>query len=376
MRIAVDASELAGKPTGVGRYLWSILSCWAQDPDASRHEVTLYAPQQIDGSELVANGGAQIKTVVLPGRGGTWWEQTHLPRAIRSNADVLFSPGYSAPLLSTVPVVVAIHDVSFFAHPEWFRPREGFRRRTVVRAAARRAARVLTISEFSRQEIRRWLGIAPDRIVVTPVAVGGWARARANEDEARRSANTPTWKPEPLVLYVGSLLNRRHLPDLVRAFARVLDHVPDAELVIVGENRSYPLEDPSQTARALGIERRVFVRSYVPDAELSELYRRAGSFAFLSTYEGFGMTPLEAMAEGAPAVVYDTPVAREAYGDAALFVRPGDIEGVARALTQSLTDAPLRERLQSAARECVARYSWTRTAAATLATLEEAARPS
>ena len=91
---------------------------------------------------------------------GTLWEQTALPRLVRdSRADVLFAPGYTGPLCCPVPMVVAIHDVSFAAHPEWFSWREGARRRSVTRLAARRAARILTISEFSKREIVAHLNI-------------------------------------------------------------------------------------------------------------------------------------------------------------------------------------------------------------------------
>jgi glycosyltransferase involved in cell wall biosynthesis len=116
------------------------------------------------------------------------------------------------------------------------------------------------------------------------------------------------------------------------------------------------------------------VRSYVSDAELADLYRRAAAFAFLSTYEGFGLTPLEALTAGVPIVVYDTPVAREVYADAALFVRTGDAEGVTRALRTLLTDDTARAQLQARAAALLPRYSWDRTAAATLDAITRAAQ--
>ena len=102
---------------------------------------------------------------------GTWWEQTHLRRAAaRDTLDVFFAPAYTAPLGLRVPLAVTIHDVSFVAHPEWFRPREGFRRRWLTRKGAHRAAVVFTDSEFSRTEIERHLDVASSRIVVIPRA--------------------------------------------------------------------------------------------------------------------------------------------------------------------------------------------------------------
>ncbi len=151
MRIAIDARELQGHATGVGTYLAAILNQWATLPAASEHEVTLCKP---DSS------------------GGTWWEQRVLPRLVReAKADVLFAPGYTAPLLAGVPTVVTIHDVSFAAHPEWFGWREGIRRRTLTRLSAKRATRVLTVSEFSKREIVTHLRIPAGKIEVIYSAV-------------------------------------------------------------------------------------------------------------------------------------------------------------------------------------------------------------
>jgi glycosyltransferase involved in cell wall biosynthesis len=176
------------------------------------------------------------------------------------------------------------------------------------------------------------------------------------------------------VLYVGSLLNRRHVPALVRAFRTVADRLPDARLAIVGENRTFPFEDPERVARELGIAGRVDMRAYVPDAELAGLYARAAAFAFLSTYEGFGLTPVEAMAAGVPVVTADTPVAREIYGNAAIYVDPGDTAAVAAALVRVMLDEGERARLLEAGAAVVGGMSWTETARATLDAIEAAGR--
>ena len=368
MRVAIDARELAGRATGVGRYLGELLACWSRDGSAADIALTLYVPDRLElPATLLGTGGASIATAVVPGSPGTMWEQRRLPLAIRNRADVLFSPGYSAPVLTPVPVVVAIHDVSFFAHPEWFRAREGLRRRWTTRLSARRAARVLTISEFSRGEIIRFVGVPASRIVVTLLGSGGRLDATGSATREGARADSAT------VLYVGSILNRRHVPDLVRAFALLARQRPDARLVLVGENRTWPHEDPVAVAADEGILAQVDCRSYVPDAELRALYARAAVFAFLSTYEGFGLTPLEAMAAGVPVVAYDTPVAREVYGDAAILVEPGDRRILSRALELAASDPATRARLASASRARVRAFSWERTAALTLQVLREAA---
>src|SRR5918992_314426 len=158
MRVAIDARELVGQPTGVGRYLSEILREWATMPGALEHELVFCAPEKIE-----YEGPLRATIAVEPGR-GTLWEQRSLPRLARTaGADVLFCPGYSGPVWGTAaapPTVVAVHDVSFAAHPEWFRWREGLRRRLITRASARRAARVLTLTEFSKREIVEHLGVS------------------------------------------------------------------------------------------------------------------------------------------------------------------------------------------------------------------------
>jgi alpha-1,3-rhamnosyl/mannosyltransferase len=392
MKIGVDARELAGHPTGVGRYLGELLACWSRDPAAAAHDITLFTPGPLSlPAGLIGAGGARVVVHVVGGDAGVWWEQTRLGFAARAQVDVLFGPGYSVPVLPGIPTVVAMHDVSFCAHPEWFGPREGWRRRLVARAAARRARRVLTISNFSRDEIVRLLGISADKIRVTPLATGGFfnpaahrpvatsAPALASEATASALAPSGQGRPdavvarEPLVLYVGSIFNRRHVPTLLRAFAPVGRSVPDARLVIVGDNRTRPHEDLDTLARELGVAPQVRIAAYVSDHELADLYRRARAFAFLSTYEGFALTPLEALAAGVPSILFDTPVAREVFRDAALFVPPGDELGVTAALRALMDHPAVHAHYLTAGAALLKDYSWSRTASATLAVLLEAA---
>jgi glycosyltransferase involved in cell wall biosynthesis len=362
MRIAVDARELAPRPTGVGRYLLEILKVWAADPAAADCELLVCAPSAMHLH--LGESGARMTTVVIPGSQGQLWEQLRLPLAIRGQADVLFAPAYSAPAFCPVPTVVTIHDVSFCAHPEWFGWREGLRRRWTCQLAAANATTVLTDSAFSRDEIVHWLGVPPSRVRVTPLGVS--TRVRPPVPGPRDDA-------APLVLCVGTQLNRRHLPDLVRAFAPLARADARARLVIVGENRTFPRQDPLAVARDLGVGAAVEVRPWVADDELAALYGAATTFAWLSTYEGFGLPPLEAMAAGVPVVAYDTAVAREVYDSAAALVPVGHVDAVTAALIAFATDPRRRDAHRDAGRLQAARFDWTRTAQATLSALREAA---
>jgi glycosyltransferase involved in cell wall biosynthesis len=257
---------------------------------------------------------------------------------------------------------VTIHDISFVAHPEWFRAREGLRRRLLTRRAAHTAAVVFTDSQFSRVELQTRLVVDPSRIVVVPPGVTS-RQTPAGRGVAR----------QPVVLFVGSVFNRRRVPDLIAAFASATGDLPAARLVIVGGDRTWPAQDLPSIACAHGVEGRTEFRRYAEESDLADLYGRASVFAFLSEYEGFGMTPLEALTAGVPPVVLDTPVAREVYGDAAVFVARGDIAGTAAALRRLLTEPESAAPILAAAPDVLGRYSWDTAADRTLAHLERIA---
>ena len=365
MRIGVDGRELAGARTGVGRYVASLCREWAAAPSAAGHEVLVYAPAGTRVDDLAGAGpGARIRGRAVPGAPGVWWEQTALARAADADElDVFFGPGYSVPLRLAAPAVVTLHDISFTVHPEWFGWREGVRRRWLARQAARGAARVVTVSAFARAEIIREFDLHPARVALVYDAV-------TPPGDAARPADGP-----PLVLFVGSLFNRRHLPTLIDAFARVVRSRPEARLGIVGADRSHPAQDLAACAETAGVAERVALHGHLPDEDLAALYRRARVFAFLSEYEGFGMTPLEALAAGVPAVVGDTAVAREVCGSAVRLVPVDDPAAVAQEIVRLMDDDVLRADLLARGAALLERFTWSRTAAETLAVLEQAAAP-
>lgn len=360
LRIAVDARELAGHVTGVGVYLLNLLREWLPRDDV---RISLIAHRDLSPEVSALPDADRAHLVLRPDRtGGTVWEQLRLSGAA-TGADVLFAPAYSAPLGTTLPTVVVIHDVSFAAHPEWFRPLERMRRNFITPRSARRAKAVVTVSEFSAREIETRLGVPRERIRVIPHGA-----------PARHAALAPTAARDPLVVFVGSILNRRHVPDLIAAFAIAARVHPDAHLLIAGANRTWPHEDIPALIAASGAGPRITWLESPPTARIADALSRASAGAFLSEYEGFALTPFEALAHGVPSVMLDTPVAREVYGDAAVYVAAGDIAGTAAALSRLLADPDERAALVARAAPLWQRHDWTRAADDTLQVLREAAR--
>jgi glycosyltransferase involved in cell wall biosynthesis len=361
LRIGIDGREIVGDATGVGRYLSELLLRWTSRSDAPRRRFVLFVPT----APALPLPAAQVDVRILrAAQAGTWWEQTTLAAAARREAlSVFFAPAYTAPVGLSMPLALTVHDVSFLAHPEWFRPRERWRRRWLTRHSARAASVVFTDSEFSRDEILRHIRIEASRVQVIPP--GGSARTEPSAVPGRR---------EPLVLFTGSVFNRRRLPQLIEAFALAAHDHPAARLAIVGANRTWPRQDLGAIAAAHGVADRLELRNYVSDLELAALYRRAAVFAFLSEYEGFGLTPLEALAAGVPAVVLDTPVAREVCGPAVTYLPfAADARQLAEILRDALRGGEAVRMPLAHAGAVLRRYSWAEAAERTLLAIEEAA---
>jgi len=392
MRVAIDARELCGHQTGVGRYLSQLLTAWSANDSARRHEWILIAHAPIPGVDAWP-----VAVVIANGGGGTAWEQMALPGAVgATRANVLFAPGYTAPLTVKAPLVLTIHDVSYFAHPEWFAFREGTRRRVLTAWSARRARAVITDSDFSKSEIERFIGVRNVRAI--PLGIDTSDLVRLKPDPHRTwvgAASDPHRipvgvKPDPPnipvgsafrrtdsdranVLYVGSVFERRRVDRLIASFDEVVARVPHATLDIVGENRTRGLDLEALRRRSTHADR-INLRSFVDEATLARLYREASVFVFLSEYEGFGLTPLEALSRGVPPVVLDTAIARETCGPAATYVSPSASNTeIAAVIANLLLDPNARHSVLSQADAVLARYDWERTAADTLSVIEEAA---
>lgn len=353
--VVIDGRELSGRPTGVGRYLMGLLTQWAACPGDRRFTVIVPGPVP---PALAPLAPAITVARVEAASTGTWFEQVVLPAHVRAlTPDVFFAPAYTAPLRLRCPVVVTIHDVSFFALPQEFHWREGVRRRWLTRATAHRAAAITTVSAFSADEIARYTGVDRTRIVIAP---NGTPAAEP----------MPERRP-PTVLYVGTLLGRRHVDALLDAFEIVRTAVPAARLELIGHDRAVPPVDPAaRIARADGASAMRW-RAYVDQPALDAAYAAARVLAFPSTYEGFALTPFEGIAHGAAAVLADTPVAREIYGDGAIYAAPS-ATGLAAAIVPLLTDDGAWRAVLTRGRDRLSRFSWAASAARVLEALDRA----
>lgn len=374
MRIAVNGWFADRPNTGSGQYTIELARHLA--PLVSAIDVVVPA----DSARAVSGqlGGAArltIHPVPLPtGKhlGKLWFEQVGFPVAARRlRAEVAHVPYFGSGLWCPVPTVVTVHDVIMLilpVHREAVHVRQYTR---LVGAGARRAKRVLCDSECTRRDVAAHVGVRPARLEVVPLAVGDRYRAGATPAELAEMRGH-YGLDDRTVLYVGGLDWRKNLETLVRAISLTRS---GAKLAIAGKPHtanSLVFPDVRPEIARLGLQDRIAWIGFVPEADKVALYAAARAFAFPSRYEGFGLTPLEAMAAGAPVVCSNAASLPEVVGDAAVLVDPDDAAGFAGAIDRLLTDAELRDDLVTRGKRRAAAFTWERTAEMTLAAYHRA----
>jgi glycosyltransferase involved in cell wall biosynthesis len=282
------------------------------------------------------------------------WEQIVLPiEAASHRLDVLFNPGFTAPILAPCASVTVFHDLQHKRHPEHFRWFDLPFWKLLLWASAHRARRLIAVSEATRDDLVRIYRLSSERISVIHHGV-------EPDFTALDRAHT-----EPFVLCVSTLHPHKNLDRLIRVYAR---RKHDWPLTIVGM-RGFFADALDALIAELGVKDSVRLTGWIPRDELLQLYAKAHAFVYPSTFEGFGMPVLEAMAAGIPVACSDIPPLREVAGEAALFFDPVNEDAISIALDRIVTDAPLRAGLAQAGKERAHKFSWERAARETLIAL-------
>jgi glycosyltransferase involved in cell wall biosynthesis len=297
LHIAIDAHAVGTGLAGNETYIANLIEALAEIDTANRY--TLYVTRR-EAQERFHNRWPNFTTK---------WTLPHTPLVripitlvaeLRRRPVDLLHVQYTAPPFAPCPVIPTIHDLAFEHLPETFKRRSWMQLRLTVRRTARRAAHIITVSEYSRRDITETYRIAPERITVTPEAASkGFAPAGAGEIERVRAQ----YKIEgDYILAVGSIQPRKNLARLLSAYSDLLQQrawLKLPKLVLVGK-RAWLYEDTIRSVNHLGLESNVTFTGYVPERDLAPLYSGALCFVYPSYFEGFGLPPVEAMKCGAP----------------------------------------------------------------------------
>lgn len=359
MRVAVDGRALrpgAAHRRGVGRYLRCLLEALAELAPADEYLVLVAGANE---PEPFRGRNVQIVRTRVPGRvmfgAAAVLGRPRLDR-LAGGCDVAWVPAPAPVALSRgVPMVLVLHDLSFERKADFGTYERLWHRLARPGRLARRATRVVCPSSPVRQAVTARWGLPPERVRVVRSGAG---------KPPRGPGPVPAGVAQPYLLAVGALEPRKLPGTLVEAHRLARSRGLRAGLVFAGDG---PLRAELERSQAI-------VLGHVPDQALEALYAEALALACVSRDEGFGFTPIEALARGTPVVVADLPVFEETLGEGALRVPAGDPEALAEALLRLEREPGTRDRLVAAGRQAVAELSWERAARETRAVLAEAAR--
>ncbi len=376
-RIGVNALYLI--PGGVGGtevYLRNLLRALAEID--SRNRYLVFANRETDDDLCPSAANFRLVRSAVPARvraARLPWEQTVLPwQTARHRLDVLFSPGFSSPLVCHGRKVTVIHDLQHKRQPQNFRFIERKAWDAMVWSSVRFSDALIAVSESSRRDMLDVYGADPGRVHVVPHGVEpeffDIADAPERYDSLLHQAGVPQCR---YVLAVSTIHPHKNWLRLLDAFAALVDAGRDEHLVVAGL-RGKAAADVEDRLKDPRVAPRVHLLGWQPRRVVVALFQSAQALVFPSTFEGFGLPVLEAMAAGVPVACSDIPPLREIADEAALFFDPLSPNQITDALRRVLDDPDLRASMIARGKERAALSTWPRAAERTLAVLLEASR--
>lgn len=354
MRVAFDSSSLRGQKTGIGVYTENLLRAFRE----------MAAPVDIVELEDGATANQRVPFRI-------WREQVKIPSlASHSHAQILHLTGFAAPRHTAMPIVLTVHDLIGVLFAKDFPPVARLYWSRYLPFTVRFANHVITDSENTKRDLIRLTRVDPLAISVIPL---GYSKDfHPLGEESTEATRRELGLPENFLLFVSTLEPRKGIDVLVKAFAAIAQDTP-VDLVIVGK-RGWYWQELFQLVETFGLTGRIHFIDYVVSDKLPALYNLARVFVFPSRYEGFGLTPLEAMACGTPVISSNAASLPEVIGEAGWLVPPDNTEELARAIYQITRNESLRADLRDRGLTQARKFSWERTARETLGVYENVLR--
>ncbi len=356
MRIAIDIRKL--HDFGIGTYVRNLIRHLARIDRDTEYVLLCRRADCPVAAEL----GPNFRAVIENSPSYSVTEQLHVPMALlRERVDLFHAPHYVLPPLTPSRAIVTIHDCIHLTFPQYLPNRLAYAyARAAMWTAAKRATRILTVSEASKRDILRFFHVPDSKIAVIYNAIDERFGEPPPEEEFARVRDRFQLN-EQFVLYAGTVKPHKNVERLIDAIHLLHeDGFGQLRLLIIGDEIT---RHPAlrRAVHRYGLHKFVRFHGFVPDRTLAVLYRLASAFVFPSLYEGFGLPPLEAMASGTPVVTSNVSSLPEVVGDAAVLVDPYEAASIADGVRRVLTDETLRRELRARGLERARRYSWDRS---------------
>jgi glycosyltransferase involved in cell wall biosynthesis len=379
VRVALDMRRVA--VFGVGTYVRNVVRSLAQ-LDSSDEFLLIGSPERLQEMDTQAPNFTKVPFAPQPNSAAYYSDFYKLLR--RHAPDVLHVPYlFSRPLFTPCPYVVTVHDLVARSYPARMHNNgRGVRhsiQQWLTARALHNAARILAVSQFTRNELVRLEGLRPEKIRVIYNAIDDRLSRGPTTDADRELIAERYQVNYPFLLYAGNIKPHKNVVRMIEGFSALKAELqkearyPDLKLIIIGDELSRHT-DLRRTVIRSGVQHDVRFLGFLPIDVLRIFYDTAKVFVFPSLYEGFGLPPLEAMAHGTPVVTSNISSLPEVVGGAAVLVNPENVFDIMRAMYRVLTDQPLRERLKVRGYEQVQRYSWRSSAEQILSVYRQVAQ--
>jgi len=357
IRVALDAHVVGRRQTGNETYVVNLGAALAARTDVETLAYVDVGTRWPDGMPAPRLRSLRLRAPQLR-------IPVELPYRAKTDKADLLHVQYVRPPVVRMPVVTAIHDVSFEDLPGLFSRPTTARLRMSIRLSAEHSAAVVTLSEFTRARLLYHYDLGPEKVIVAPAGVSArWSRLASSEVKDRLQSLD---LPPRFVLAVGNLHPRKNIPRLIRSVDRLRRAgLDDVGLVVAGQPgwRADEVNDAIASVRG---QEWIRLTGYVTDPTLEALYNAALVVAYPSLYEGFGLPVAEALAIGAIVVASDSTSIPEVAGDAAVLIDPNEDESLSAGLERAATDSSLRARLAQAGPRRAATLTWEACAEATV----------
>ena len=361
MRIGIDARLVFYNRAGIGEYIIQLAQALARIKSTEDKLILLQSRK--DKTSIVTGNGICRKSLWTPSHNR--FEQSALGFEIsRVKLDLLHSPDFIPPFRRNCKSVITIHDLAFLLYPH-FLTKESARYYGQIDQAWRRTDHIIAVSEATKQDSIKMLGVPEKKITVIHEAANPIYRPMPR-DEAARYIQQRYKIENDFILFVSTIEPRKNLPGLLQAFRRLRDDYKRDELLVLAGANGWLWEEVYETVTRLNLEDHVAFLGRVPLEDLVYLYNSAKLMVHPSFYEGFGLPPLEAMTCGTPTIVSNTAALPEVVGDAALMIDPHDLQGLTVAMMRVLTEPELWKDLATKGLKRASLFSWKKAAHRTL----------